>query len=432
MRKVGFDNIKKIHFIGIGGIGISALAGLLFHDGKEISGTNDSESHETLDELRKQGVPISLNQAVLPNADLYIYSDAWLTLNPRIIEKAKESGIPTLSYFEALGIYANQYYVIAVSGMHGKTTTTAMLVDIFEAAGKDPTAVIGSIRAKTGLNYRAGKSKYFIVEADEYRRHFLNFRPDILIILNIDRDHLDYYKDLADIQDAFRTLVKQMSEKGFVVTDRSSHIIKPVLEGVSAQVIDYKKYIDLNIKLKNPGLHNYTNAAVAMAAAACEKLNMEMVKKALEDFSGVWRRFEYKGKTESGAVVYDDYAHHPAEIKATLKAFREKFPDRIIIVLFQPHLFSRTKILFEDFAKSFSGADEVVFAPIYAAREKSDGSVSSEQLAQAVSNYGLNTHYFNSFIDIENYLHEHAGENNLVITMGAGDIYKVGEALVKK
>ena len=211
---------NNIHFIGIGGVGISALARLMLFEGKKVSGTNDNESKETLDGLREQGVEISLDTDPenLPKADVYIYSDAWLTLNQKILEEAKKIG-PTFSYFEALGEFANDYELIAVSGTHGKTTTAAMLIDVFEEAGLDPMGIVGSLRGKTKSNFRAGKGKYFIVEADEYLRHFLNFHPKHLIITNIEEDHLDYYKDLADIQNAFNELAKRGPEDGFIICD---------------------------------------------------------------------------------------------------------------------------------------------------------------------------------------------------------------------
>lgn len=426
-----FGAVGHVHFIGIGGIGISALARLALHEGKQVSGTNDSESPETLGALREAGVPISLDTdpAMLPEADWYVYSDAWPDNFPAVVEAARKTGKPTLSYFEALGVVANRYYLIAVAGAHGKTTTTAMTADVLEAAGLDPTVVVGSLRAKTKSNFRAGKSKYFIVEADEYRRHFLAFTPDILVITNIDADHLDYYKDLADIQDAFRTLVARVPEDGFIVCDTSYTAVMDVLGEARAHIVDYRKYIDPMLALRAPGTHNVLNAAAVLAVAHALKIEDEVAKLALEDFKGTWRRAEYIGETEKGAIIYDDYAHHPTEIETTLKGFREKFKDKRMIVAFQPHLHSRTKAFFDEFARTLALADEIVLAPIHEARKEADHSVSSEKLAIAI---GDNARAFPSYEAIAEHLAARAGAGDLIITMGAGAINKVANMMVKK
>jgi UDP-N-acetylmuramate--alanine ligase len=429
------ETAKHVHFIGIGGIGISALARFMVHDKRQVSGTNDSESPETLSGLREKGVTISLdlNPAALPVADVYIYSDAWLINHPEVIEEAKRRDVPVLSYFEALGQIANQYYLVAVSGAHGKTTTTAMLIDVLEAAGLDPTAVVGSLRAKTKSNFRAGKSKYFIVEADEYRRHFLQFSPDILVITNVDADHLDYYKDLADIQSAFRELAERTVQKdGYVVTDGKSERVRPVAEGLE-HVIDYTKFVDPLLTLKVPGMHNLMNAGAVLAVADLLKIKKEVARSALMEFSGTWRRFEYKGKTKNGALVYDDYAHHPAEIVATLKAARELFPENYILVAFQPHLYSRTKLLFNDFAKAFSCVNEVLVAPIFKAREVDDGTVSHQKLSQAIAGTGTVSRA-GDFEDIEKQIlsmESTLKDDLVIITMGAGELYQVADRLTQ-
>ena len=312
MAEFNLQAAQRIHIIGPGGIGISALARLLVAQGKTVSGTEDNESKETLDPLRALGVTISLDldPKKLPAADCYLYSDAWLTKHPEVLKEARTRGMPVLSYFEALGQIANNYYLIAVSGAHGKTTTTAMLIDVLEAGGLDPTAVVGSLRAKTKSNFREGNGKYFVVEADEYMRHFLNFTPAILLINNIDADHLDYYKDLADIQSAFKELVQKIPKGGFVVCNPGDPKVAPVLEGVVATVVDYTKYFDPQLPLKVLPLHRI-NAAGVLAIADKLGIASDVAKAALAEFSGTWRRFEYKGTTAKGALVYDDYAHHP-------------------------------------------------------------------------------------------------------------------------
>lgn len=421
---------QKIHIVGIGGIGISALARLLVHDGKTVSGTNDSESQETLDELRQKGVAISLDldPKHLPEAECYIYSDAWLTNHPEVMEEVRSRGVPTFSYSEALGKVTEGRDLIVVTGAHGKTTTTAMLTDVLEAAGLDPSAVIGSLRAKTMSNYRAGNSNYFVVEGDEYRRHFLQFSPKILVILNIDADHLDYYKDLGEIQSAFKELARKVPVDGAVVYDAQDKHTQPVIEGLTCKLIDYRPFIEPALPLKVLSLHR-ANAGSVLAVANLLGIDEGIAKQALSAFAGTWRRFEYKGETKDGALVYDDYAHHPKEIETTLRSVREKFPNRRIVVAFHPHLYSRTRALMDGFAKAFSDADEVVVAPIFPAREAPDPNVTSEILAARISAEGKKAQALD-FEQIREYL-EHSKEGDIVLTMGAGDIYKVAEKLTK-
>src|SRR3989344_2078226 len=427
------DTAKKVHLIGIGGIGISALARLLLERGYDVSGTNDSESKETLDEVRAKGVNISLDlePQKLPSADLYVYSDAWLTNHPEVVEEARSRGVPTRSFYEVLGEIANKSKcLIAVAGAHGKTTTTAMFIDVLEAAGLNPTGWVGSLRAKTKSNFRAGGDEYFIGEADEYRRHFLNYSPKILVITNIEADHLDYYKDLADLQSAFRELAQKVPKDGFIVYDSSQPSVLPVIEGVVATVVDYKKYFDPNLPLKVLPLHKI-NAAAVLAVANILKIDAATAKKALAEFAGTWRRFEYKGETARGAVVYDDYAHHPTEIVTTLKSVREQFPDKKIIVIFHPHLYSRTKVFMEEFARAFEDADEVLIAPIFAARETPDHEVTSEVLAEKIAQSGKKAQSLSSLDAATDYIKNGPIKGDLVITMGAGDIYKSAEAAVE-
>lgn len=348
--------------------------------------------------------------------------------HPELLE-ARKRNIPIMTYFEALGACVNPYYLIAVAGAHGKTTTTAMMTDVFEAAGKDPTAVIGSLRTTTKSNFRAGKSKYAIVEACEFGRHFLSLRPTVLVITNIEADHLDYYHDLADIESAFHELALQVSEDGYIVADTASPSVQRALADIPCRVVDYRTYIDLLSPMRMNGLHNRVNAAAALAVAHEEGLDMETARKAVSEFSGTWRRFEHKGTASTGADVYDDYAHHPTEIRATLKALREESKDKKIIAVFHPHLYSRTNLLFNDFANAFGDADEVVLAPIYAAREEDDGSITSEMLAEAIRKTGKHAIALPDFEKITEMLIERSDSNTIIITMGAGDIFKVADEL---
>jgi UDP-N-acetylmuramate--alanine ligase len=393
--------------------------------GMEVRGVNDEESLKTLNSLREVGANILYEKEMkeLPEADLYVYSDAWIYRGPEILQKAKDTGKPVKSYFEALGVFAKEYKVIAISGTHGKTTTTAMIAEILVESGLDPTVIVGSFVKKFGSNFRKGNSKYLVVEADEYNRHFLNFNPFITVVTNIEADHLDYYKNLADIQDAFDKLLSQSENK----------------------VVDYIKYLDKVPKLPVPGLHNQMNAAAALAVSEILDIKEEVAQKSLSEFSGTWRRLERRGQTTEGVIIYDDYAHHPTEIKASLQALRELYPKdelsssktsirqgKNITVLFQPHLYSRTKALFDDFTKSFKGADKILLLPIYFAREKKDESISSEKLAQAINqtiHFGENdAQAFEDFESAESFVKAlNLGPNDVFVTMGAGEAYKVAD-----
>ncbi len=406
------SKIKKVFFIGIGGIGISALAKMCLAMGMEVSGVNDEESPKTLNSLRAQGVEIIFQKDMkeLSEADMYVYSDAWIYRGPGILESAKKTGKPMLSYFEALGKIAKEYKVIAISGTHGKTTTTAMVAGILVDAGLDPTVIVGSFVKKFDSNFREGKSKYLVVEADEYNRHFLNFYPFIGVVTNIEADHLDYYKDLADVQNAFDKFLAQSEHK----------------------VLGSSTYLDKVPALKVPGKHNRMNAAAALAVADILKIPEEIAIKSLSQFSGTWRRLEKRGTTKSGTIIYDDYAHHPTEIKASLQALRELYPDKHLTVLFQPHLYSRTKALFGFFVKSFKDADKVLFLPIYFAREDKDESVSSSKLADKVALEGVKTEAFPDFMSAEDaVLALKLGSGDVFVTMGAGEAYKVADAVFK-
>jgi UDP-N-acetylmuramate--alanine ligase len=426
---MNINRVQHVHLIGIGGIGMSALARFLVHEKKTVTGTNDIASPKTLADLEDMGVTISYDMEQLPEADMYVYSEAWHSIAPELLAQANATKKPVVNYFEALGMAANPYYLVAVAGTHGKTTTTAMLTDVFEAAEKDPTAIIGSLRAKTNSNYRPGKSKYAIVEACEFRRDFLHLTPDVLVILNLEHEHVDYYQSLAEVQTAFRELIAQVHETGVVVTNPKDPNIAPIVADAPVPVIDYTEHLDLQLPLKAPGMHNKLNAAAALAVAQQEKLPSATARQALTDFAGTWRRFEYKGEYQ-GAPVYDDYAHHPTEIKAALAGARELYPDRRIVAVFQPHTYSRTKTLFDEFAKAFRDADEVIVAPIYAARETDTLGVTGRELAVKMISYTPNAHYQNDLKAIVAHLEATVGQNDVVLVLGAGPITEVASTIV--
>jgi UDP-N-acetylmuramate--alanine ligase len=335
-----------------------------------------------------------------------------------------------VNYFEALGLAMNPYDLIAGAGTHGKTTTTAMLTEIFENAEKDPTAVIGSLRSKTKSNYRAGKSKYAIVEACEYKRDFLHLKPDVLVITNIEHEHVDYYQDLPAVQKAFRELIELVDEKGVLVTDTKSPTISPILSDLEIDVINYNDQLDLSLALKQPGLHNQSNAAAALAVAKHEGIRIEDAKESLQNFTGTWRRFEYKG-TLNGAPVYDDYAHHPTEIKATLLAAREAHPEQRIVAVFQPHTYTRTVAMFKEFAESFAAADETILVPIYSARETNKTGVTSRELAVQAIEFAPKTSYADSLEQAEEELRAKIKTGDVVVVMGAGTVTKLSTKLTE-
>jgi UDP-N-acetylmuramate--alanine ligase len=425
------DTATRIHFIGIGGIGMSALARHLLHEKKVVSGSDQALTPLTK-ALSSEGVQVFATQTadnITKDIDLIIYTEA-MDEESEEMQAARASRAPMVNYFEALGMAMNPYYLIAVAGTHGKTTTSAMLVDVFEAAGKDPTAVIGSLRSKTKSNYRFGKSKYAIVEACEYKRDFLHLRPDVLVITNVEHEHVDYYKDLKDVQNAFKTLVGQVNEGGVVVTDVKHPNIAPILAGAEASVVDYQQYLDPSMSMKQPGVHNRLNAAAALAVAECQKLPLAEAKVAIEQFAGTWRRFEYKGNC-NGAPVYDDYGHHPTELIATIAGARELYPNKRLVIAFQPHTYTRTKALFNDFAKALGSADAVVLLPIYAAREENTSKVSARELLVKALEYIRESEYFDTFAAAETYIRQTLTEQDVLVVMGAGDVTELSSKLVR-
>ena len=442
MNQVDLNTVKKVHFIGIGGIGVSAIARMLAlrslgEGGMRITGSDQSQSLVT-DELEKCGIKVSIGhraENVLPDTDLIIYTIAIPHDNPERVA-GEHLNIPAITYPEALGQISKSKTTVAVAGTHGKTTTTAMIAQIALAAKLEPTVVVGSFMLNddgSKTNFMAGKGDLLIAEACEYRRSFLNLSPKILVITNIDEDHLDYYKDLADIQSAFVELVQKVPADGYLICDTSAVNLGPVIAAAKCQVIDYlpdgkagAEEGSEGLNLMVPGAHNVSNARAALSAARVLGVDSVAAVKALNSFRGTWRRFEFKGEF-NGALVYDDYAHHPTEIKATLTAAREKFPERRLVAVFQPHLYSRTKLLLTDFAESLRLADEVLVAPIYAAREAPDPTISHEVLAQQI---GASARAPSSLPEIVAYLKQSAGATDLIITIGAGNVCEVADALL--
>lgn len=419
-----------IYFIGIGGIGISAIARMLLLQGKKVSGSDQSESPVT-EELRKAGATIFIGHDashISDHIDLIIRSNAIGEDNPEY-QKAIELGKKIITYPEALGEISKEKFTIAIAGTHGKTTTTAMVAKICIDAGLDPTVIIGSLFKDSKTNFIAGNSKYLIVEADEYKRAFTNLFPDIIAINNIGLDHMDYYKDLEDIKNAFKELLAKAKPEAKVVADLSDPIVKEV---VGTSVIDLNEIsLDILPRLKVPGDHNRHNARTAYGVAQVLNIPNEQIVKNLETFDGVWRRFEYKGVTKSGAIVYDDYAHNPEKVKAALQGAIEAFPDKKITFVFQPHLYSRTKTFLNKFAESLQPANEIILLPIYAAREAFDPSIASEHLKEKVIALGNTSIQCVNNLDEAVELLKDKNSEYVIVTVGAGDVYKVGEKLIK-
>lgn len=428
---------QKIHMVGIGGVGMSALAQMLAHEGVMVTGSDRSESPVT-GLLEQKGIHVQISQAAenMPeDTEAVVYSDAVMSDNPERAEAARR-GIPQFSYFQMLGKVSvgdaaksptGEKRTIAVAGTHGKTTTTGMLTKILIDGGANPTAIIGSIVRDFGSNFVAGGSELFVVEADEFRAHLLELSPEVLVITNLEWDHTDFYPTLEALQATFRKAIARVPSHGAIVTDVSNPNIAPLLVGVEAKVVDYKQEGAFELLL--PGTFNQNNARAAAAAArfVAPNISEEVIKNALATFHGTWRRFELKGKTARGALVYDDYAHHPTAIKETLKALRAKTKGKVFVA-FHPHLYSRTRDLFNDFVRAFTDADEVLIAPIYAAREVDDGTVSSVSLAEAIAKNGVHARAA-LFNEIERILKTEPGSTDVVMTMGAGDIYKIADRI---
>ena len=452
------DKEKGVFFIGIGGISMSALAQILKNDGYMVSGSDFKES-ETVSELIASGIPVKVGHRAenVEGAGLVVYTAAIKSDNPEII-RAKELCIPTIERAVLLGAMMKNYkYPVAVSGTHGKTTATSMLSHVLCISNLDPTILVGGVLPLIGGNMRDGGKEYFVTEACEYCGSFLKFFPLYSIILNIEEDHLDFFKDIDDIIDCFSRFVKKTPKDGAVVANYDDDAVISAVSAAPCRVVSYSlsnsdcdytvenlkfdengfsefdvlhlKKPFISVKLSVPGLHNVSNALAVIAAANLLGISGDEIKRGLLSYKGTNRRFEYKG-TINGAKVYDDYAHHPTEIKATLKAAKSTQAKRIRCV-FQPHTYTRSLALKDDFARAFLQCDELIITDIFAAREPDTGLIHSKDLVDAVNNVSKNAKYIKDFSDIENYFEQTSVEGDIIFTMGAGDVYKIGEKLVR-
>ena len=460
MYNLDFNTPANLHFTGIGGISMSALAEIMISRGFTVTGSDSHESKIT-DHLESLGAKIFYNQVagnISSNIDVLIYTAAIKQDNPELV-KAKELGIPLLTRAEFLGqIMLNYPMAIGVSGTHGKTTTTSMLSQIMLEGNTDPTILVGGIMPAIHGNTRVGHSDKLITEACEYTNSFLSFKPNMAIILNVAADHLDFFKDLDDIRHSFRKFAELVPDDGFLVINSDIDNLEYFTDGLKCKVItvgsdpaksDYsaaniefdqfaKGSYDLvvngeksfHVALNVTGEHNIYNSLAAIAAAHAMGISDENIKAGLTQYGGTDRRFQYKGKVGDVTII-DDYAHHPDEITATIKTAKH-YPHKKMWVVFQPHTYSRTKSLLPEFGKALKEADAVVLADIYAAREKDTLGVSSLDVKKEIEKYGTVVHYYPSFSEIENFLLESCSPGDLLITMGAGDVVKIGEHLLGK
>lgn len=437
MRKMSqhekdFSQYKRLHLIGIGGSGMSSLAHLLVSDGKVITGS-DLKMSPLAERLAGMGVKIFVGQGVdtIPTrVDAIIYSAAVPELDPIFFKELKGKQIPLFEYHEAVGAYAKGKHVVAIAGTHGKTTTTAMVAAIARRAGLSASALVGGVMHDTGRGVEIGTGDIFIVEADEYQSGFLHLTPSVLVITNIDHDHVNYFPDLFSVQRVFKKLVKQVEKNGVVVCDPGDPHVAPVLAGVARPVIDYASVSLKDVSLRLFGDHNRKNAQCALAVAGVLGVSLSDAHEALRTFSGTGRRFEYKGTTLGGALVYDDYAHNPQKVAAAIAGAREAFPDKRVTVVFQPHLYSRTKEFLQGFAVSIAAADKVFVTDIYAAREKLDMSVSAHDVVRAARQYNRDVVYAPDMATLASELSGQVSASDLVVTIGAGDVYRVADMLV--
>lgn len=481
MYTLDFSKPVKVYFVGIGGISMSGLAVILKRAGFDVSGS-DRDRSEVTENLEREGIKVFYGQKsenVTADIDVAILTAAIRPDNPEY-KQIEALNIPKLTRAELLGQLMRNYGTsIAISGTHGKTTTTSMISEILLAEDADPTISVGGMLPSIGGNIRVGGRDYFVTEACEYTNSFLSLFPDIALILNVEEDHLDFFKDLDDIRASFRKFADLVPENGTLIINSHIENIRYFTEGLKCKVLTFgltengslssgaqsaektgtsefavktaPDYTAANItkdalgnptfdvivkgekaftvKLSVPGDHNILNALAACAFAGAAGIDRTVTAAALEKFEGTDRRFQKKGKIAGGVTLIDDYAHHPTEIRATMKAALS-IEKKTLWVVFQPHTYTRTKAFFDDFADALSLADKVVLADIYAARETDTLGISSKLLAEALAERGTESYYFPSFEEIEKFLLKNCQEGDVLITMGAGDVYKIGDSLL--
>lgn len=455
-----FRSIKKLHFVGIGGIGMSGIAEILLNEGFQVTGSDKALS-EVTERLQKLGAKVSEGhdgKNVEPDVDVLVYSSAVLMDNPEIVE-AERRKVPVIRRAEMLAEVMRLKYGIGIAGTHGKTTTTSMISLVLMEGGLDPTVIVGGkLSGLGGTNARLGRGEFIVVEADEFDRSFLSITPTIAVLTTLETDHLDCYRDLEDLKGAFVQFASRVPFYGSIVLCLDEPALLDIMPQLrKKKIITYGlnpqadlQAVDIHhkentstftvlhggeqrgaIKLNVPGKHNVRNALGAIGVGLELGVNFDRVKRGIEKFSGVYRRWERKGEV-NGVTLYDDYAHHPTEAKATLSGAKSGWRRRIVCV-FQPHLYSRTRDFYEDFGKAFFQADVLVVTDVYPAREEPIQGISGELIAHAAKQFGhKEVHYVPAKSDIPDYLWKIVKKGDIVITMGAGDIWKYGEEFLKK
>ncbi|MCD8156987.1 MAG: UDP-N-acetylmuramate--L-alanine ligase [Clostridiales bacterium] len=457
MYKINFQKPIHIHFIGIGGISMSGLAEIVLKEGFSVSGS-DNKASDLTERLVQHGAQIFIGQwaeNITPAIDLVVYTAAIHPDNPEW-QAADAAGIPMLSRAQFLGQLMDNYAnSIAVAGTHGKTTTTSMIAHILLAADMDPTISVGGMLKAIGGNIRVGGPDVFLTEACEYTNSFLNFHPLCSVILNIEEDHMDFFKDLADIRHSFHQFAAGTREGGVLILNSGIDSPEEITADLPCRAVTFgvrgaEDYTAADVTfsetacasftwvrrgepcghvtLSVPGSHNVANALAAIAFAEESGISEDAILRGLQSFGGTARRFEYKGVFR-GVTVIDDYAHHPTEIRATLTAAKN-YPHGRIVCVFQPHTYTRTKAFWNEFADALSLADVVILADVYAARETDTLGIHMEDLAAEIRRRGTESHYLSGFEAIEHFIVKNSLHNDLLITMGAGDIYRVGESLL--
>ncbi len=450
-----FKNIKKVHFVGIGGIGMSGIAEILVNQGFEVSGSDKALS-EVTDRLESIGIKVYEGHSPenLKDADVLVYSSAVQIDNPEV-QAAIERKIPIIKRSEMLAETMRMKYGIGIAGTHGKTTTTSMVGLTLTEGGIDPTIIVGGkLSGLGGTNARLGNGEFIVVEADEFDRTFLKLTPTIAAITTLESEHLDTYKDLDDIKSAFVEFANKVPFYGFVALCLDEPALQDILPQINKKIITYGLTAQADVRatdiissgfkttykvryfnqelgeltLKIPGKHNVLNSLVAVIIGKELGVDFEIIKRALESFSGVYRRFEVKYDKE--ILVVDDYAHHPTETSATLKGIRDGW-DRRLVVVFQPHLYSRTRDFYQEFGRSFLNTDVFICTDVYPARELPIEGVSGEMIANVTKKFGhKNVHYIADKKNIPALLNDIKKDGDIIVTMGAGDIWKYGEEFV--
>lgn len=426
--------MKRVHFLGILGSGASSVASIAKADGYDVSGCDKASDSEFKSELSEIEVLEGHSSKHLDNIDILAITPAILSLdanNPELLD-AKSKGIEVLTWQQFLGKYLlDNKYVIAVSGTHGKSTTTAMIGNLLVDASLDPTICLGAKVSDWSQNFRIGQSKYFIVEADEFNDNFLAIKPDIAVVTNLEMDHPEFFHDVEEIKTSFikfLTLTRKIIIAN-IGNPNVAEVVKIVMKKTGVEVTDYSKN-EVNLNLKMPGEHNLMNAYAALQVGLTLGIDPKLIRESLTNFSGISRRLELLGEFQ-GARIYSDFAHHPTEIEASIKALRKNTPDEKLWLIYQPHMFSRTKALFKDFVRTFNNLelDKAFILDIYPSRENDPGDINSQMLVEAIN---LDHIKYQQTADLAwKMIKDNLSSKDIVVFMGAGDIDKFARGIIQ-